>query len=300
MRKRSSGKSALLLIFAVLVFILSTTVPALCEDEKTVKYGSITVKVTDTSVDLKGEKVSSVDKLTSFLDQLPALKQADMYESALTLDQMETLSSRYPNVFFGWTLTIAEHTVRTDATAFSTLHNHKSPAHTSKDFEVLKYCKNLLALDLGHNAVTDISFLNYLPNLRILILGRNKIGDTTPIGTLKDLEYLELFSAGVKDISTLSNCAKLKDLNISNNRIQDLAPVLKLPALERLWLCGSQNGILSAKSFTKTQKQEIEAQVVPGCIVNYSGAGTQAGWRDHPRYNILSEIFSTGVYRPWK
>jgi hypothetical protein len=117
---------------------------------------------------------------------------------------------------------------------------------------------------------------------------------------LKDLEYLELFSAGVKDISALSNCVKLKDLNISNNRIKDLTPILTLPALERLWLCGSQNGVLSAKSFTNKQKQEIEAQVVPGCLVNYSGAGTQAGWRDHPRYNVLAEIFGTGVYQPWE
>lgn len=300
MRRNSLGKITSFLIPAVLALLVFTAAPALSEGEETVKYGSVTAKVTDTKVDLKGEVKGGLEELTAFLDQLPALAQADMYESTLTLDQMETLSSRYPNVFFGWTLTMGDHTLRTDATAFSTLHNHKSRAHKSKDFEPLKYCKNLLALDLGHNAITDISFLNDLPNLRILILGRNKIADTTPIGTLKDLEYLELFSAGVKDVSALSNCVKLKDLNISNNKIKDLSPVLKLPALERLWLCGSQNGRLSGSSFTKKQKQEIQAQVAPGCEVNFSGAGTEGGWRNHPRYNVLFEIFNKGAYRPWE
>ncbi len=287
-------------LFMILAVFAASLATAMAEEAKTVVYHTVTAKTTDQAIDLGSYQVTGLDEFMAFLDQLPALTQVDMYESTLNAAQLETLSKRYPNILFGWTLTMGDHKIRTDVTAFSTLHNHKSPAHTSADVAVLKYCKNLLALDLGHNAITDISFLNELPNLRILILGRNRIKDASPIGTLKDLEYLELFSAGVSDVSALENCTKLKDLNISNNKIKDLSPVLTLPELERLWLCGSQNGILNGNSFTKKQKQEITAQVTPGCLVNFTGAGTQAGWRNHPRFNVLYEIFQTGIYRPWE
>jgi hypothetical protein len=296
-------KGTALFLFCLLIIetaMAGTITAAIAEEAKTVAYHTISARTTDTFLDLGNYQVTDLEEFIAFIDQMPALKKVDMYESTLNASQLETLSQRYPNILFGWTLTIGDHTVRTDATAFSTLHNHKSPAHTSADVEVIKYCKNLLALDLGHNAITDISFLEELPNLRILILGRNRIKDTSPIGKLKDLEYLELFSAGVTDISSLKNCTKLMDLNISNNKIMDLSPVLMLPNLERLWLCGSQNGILNRNSFTKKQQQEIVAQVIPSCLVNFTGAGTQAGWRNHPRYIVLSEIFQTGVYRPWQ
>lgn len=294
-------KGTALFLFCLLIIeaAIAGTVTAAIAEEKTIAYHTISAKATDKVLDLGNYQVTDLEEFIAFIDQLPALKKVDMYESTLNASQLETLSKRYPNILFGWTLKIGDHMVRTDATAFSTLHNHKSPAHTSADVEVLKYCKNLLALDLGHNAITDISFLEELPNLRILILGRNRIKDTSPIGKLKDLEYLELFSAGASEISSLKNCTKLMDLNISNNKIMDLSPILKLPNLERLWLCGSQNGILNRDSFSKKQQQDITAQVTPGCLVNFTGAGTQAGWRNHSRYIILSEIFQTGVYRPW-
>ena len=64
---------------------------------------------------------------------------------------------------------------------------------TSADIEVLKYCTDLQALDLGHQAITDISVIgDYLTQLRILILVDNKVNDLTPLSKLKHLHYLEL------------------------------------------------------------------------------------------------------------
>ena len=276
--------------------VLATTAGA---EGNEYEYLSVRANAEDTAIDFGDDQITDLDALMAFLDHLPALTKADMYGSSFTADQLETLSSRYPNITFGWTLTFGEHSVRTDATAFSTLHNKKSEGHTTEEVSVLKYCKSLLALDLGHNAITDISFLKYLPNLRILILARNNLKDISPIGELKDLEYLELFSAKLTDVTALSHCIKLLDLNISNNRIKDLSPVLSLPHLERLWLCGSVNGILNKNCFTDDEKEEIKASVNPGCTVNFTGAGTQAGWRKHARYDVLYEIFQTGVYRAW-
>ena len=97
-----------------------------------------------------------------------------------------------------------------DQTAFSTLHGDPSdPVHSENDFSILKYCKNLMALDVGHNIIRDVSFLYDLPKLRVLILACNCITDITPVGSLKDLEYLEIFWNQIGDISPLTGrCMK--------------------------------------------------------------------------------------------
>ena len=63
---------------------------------------------------------------------------------------------------------------------------------TSKDIQVLKYCTDLQALDLGHQRITDLSVIgNYLKDLRILILADNKVSDVSPLANLKHLHYLQ-------------------------------------------------------------------------------------------------------------
>ncbi|MEA4928933.1 MAG: leucine-rich repeat domain-containing protein [Candidatus Limiplasma sp.] len=252
-----------------------------------------------TTLTLEDEQSFDLDALIARLDAMPDVRQVNMYASKLTPQQMDVLSSRYPNITFGWTLHIGDHTLRTDATAFSTLHSRKSEQHTSADFEVLKYCKNLLALDIGHNAVTDIRFLESLPGLKILILGRNRLTDIAPLGTLHQLEYLELFSDGVKDITALQTCTNLLDLNLTNNAIADLSPILHLPHLQRLWLFRS-TGILPYDRFPKDVRQAITAELPEGCTVNFTASGTGGGWREHPRYNTIYRVFQTGVYTPWE
>jgi len=251
-------------------------------------YG-LTVEDTARRIDFGHTAVIDARELAAFLDQLPELTAVDMYESELTREQMAYLAERYPDIAFGWTLRIAEHTVRTDATAFSTLHNNKSKQHTSADFDVLRYCKNLLALDLGHNAITDIGFLEDLPNLRVLILGRNQIEDISVLAGLTQLEYAELFSNRIRDVSALTSLDHLIDLNLTNNPIRDLSPVEGLPALERLW-CG-MNGHVNRKVL-----RELRA-ALPDCEIDGESHPTGGTWREHARYETIREMFGSGVYR---
>ena len=176
-----------------------------------------------------------------------------MYSTEIRRHRIEHLAALFPEVEFGWTMVIMPcsnklhperkkyHTVRTDDTAFSTLHNKYCTGHTDVDFSVLRYCRNLQALDIGHNKVTDISFLYDLPHLKVLILALNNISDITPIGSLKELEYLEIFRNYITDISPLANCENLVDLNLCNNTIRDYTPLMGLTKLRRLWIARSNN-----------------------------------------------------------
>ncbi len=268
-------------------------------------YDSVSVPADAEYVDL-GEMAipySNGDyaRLDAFIESLPNLKKLDMFATAIRRPQLEHLAEKFPEIEFGWSIAIPcvngsnpgrnLHLVRTDATAFSTYHNSYCTLHPSEELSVLKYCKNLKALDLGHNNITDLSFLYDLPELRVLIIGRNNyITDITPVGSLVNLEYLEMFSARVTDISPLLNCTKLMDLSLCNNLIEDLTPLCEMKSLRRLWLWKYNRNAPSA-----IVPQEMEAmlhEALPDCLINVRSDPSQGGWRDPgTRYDTIYEMF---------
>lgn len=252
---------------------------------------------TNTQVlDLSGIKDINPVELTALMDELPDLNEVQMYDASLNADEVDLLRARYPDVFFGLTFRLKEHIVRTDQTAFSTLHNNRSPTHTSEDFAFLRHCVRLQALDLGHNAIKDLSFLENLTELKFLIIALNQIEDISPLKNLTKLEYLEMFRNKVRDISALSSLENLLDLNLGYNYINDYTPLFALEKMERLWLYKS--GGYSKAEMDKQLLKEIRAQL-PNCTINSLSAGTSGGWREHPHYDVIFDVFKTSVYKPF-
>ena len=276
-------------IWAALALLLALSAAAAAEP---VSGFGMTFESTAQAIDFGAKDIGDAGALCDFLAQFPALEQADMYGAALTRGQMAQLSERFPQVRFGWTLHFGDHTLRTDATAFSTLHSKNSRFHTSQDFDVLRYCWNLKALDLGHNAITDVSFLEGLTELRLLILGRNQVEDISALKNLTKLEYAELFSNKIRDISALGGLTQLKDLNLVNNPIADFTPIYGIDGMERLW-CGMNSRV------TREVKNALRAEL-PGCRIDSESHPTGGGWRDHPHYDVIYEVFGTGVYKPFE
>lgn len=248
-------------------------------------------------LDLSGVTDVSAQQVSELLSRLPDVKEALLYDASFTSAQAGELRGRYPDVFFGLTFRLEDHVVRTDQTAFSTLHNNRSPVHTAQDFDFLRHCVRLEALDLGHNAISDIGFLENLTELKVLIIALNDIRDISPLKNLKKLEYLEMFRNKVKDISPLAELRNLLDLNMGYNYVKDYTPLFALSKLERLWLYQS-NGY-SAGPMPKQTLREIR-QALPGCYVDGVWGGTGGEWRKHPRYNVIFDIFKTSVYRPFE
>ena len=62
--------------------------------------------------------------------------------------------------------------IRPGMTAFSTLKGRQEPRYTAEDVAgpLTENCPDLLALDLGHNNVSDLSFITAWPKLRRLIV----------------------------------------------------------------------------------------------------------------------------------
>ena len=238
------------------------------------------------------------------LDKLPNLKRVDMWKNRMTKKQCDALAARYPDIKWGWTMVIKgkdhQHLVRTDYTAFSTLHNNRSSKHSSEDFSVLKYCWNLKALDIGHNKVESLDFLYDLPELRVLIIGCNNVTDISPLASLKHLEYAELFNNKITDVTPLKDLPHLLDLNLAFNKIQDLTPLKKLKTLQRLWL-------FSSMRFNQSPPTDVVKKLrksLPKTQIDTYHHPTTGGWRygpgnkKHPHYDVITRMFGEDHLHP--
>ena len=192
--------------------------------------------------------------------------------------------------------------IRPGMTAFSTLKGRQEPRYTTEDVAgpLTEYCPDLLALDLGHNDVSDLSFLKAWPKLRRLIIVDSKtpVTDISALAELDDLEYVELFMQNITDISALAGKTRLIDLNLAHNDIADLTPLYSCTGLKRLWI--SYNRRLTKEQIDAFQAAMPECRVVTG-----EWSSTGRGWRETaqgrvPHYDILMKSFESGEYIPFE
>jgi len=290
-------RGLILSVLMVLVFCFSLPFAAAEEDAKTVTFGTCSVASDAVRIDLGMQRVEDWDSFIEFLHQLPQLEQVDMFATVVEEKEINRLKNAFPDVKFGWTISFAKgkHQIRTDATAFSTLHGSCS-RHTSEDFSVLQYCTELKGLDLGHNDITDLSFLENLTELRVLILADNarlggdpKYRGIDKIGKLTKLEYLELFSCNLVDISWMENLTHLIDLNFAQNNVLDCSVLVNLKQLKRLYLW-QRNW---------AYRQLDLPSKLPHTFIMNNKKPTANNWRSGPHYEIVHEMFQTGTYIPF-
>ncbi len=242
-------------------------------------------------LDLAKSKIKDYDELIKKMELLPNLKSADFSNSNLSNEQLGHLRELFPGMEIHWIVHLGRWSVKTDAVSFSVLiYAYDYKRMTSKDIEVLKYCTKLQALDLGHQAITDISVIGeYLKDLRILILADNRISDITPIKELKHLHYLELFINPISDITPLNDLKGLVDVNFCYCwNINDYSTLKNLPNLERVWLVGTR---INGKVVNELRSVHPNAQ-----IVNTGAGSTNSGWRTHERYYEMIKMYRNPYY----
>ncbi len=289
----------LLLVLLACLLLAAPNAGGAEADRSVVAFGqSFPVDTVILDLDAAGVQSPDAGQLRQLIDQLPNLKEVWLFDSDMPREDMELLFDSYPHVFFGWTLRFATHTVRTDATAFSTLHHStikdkKDYEHGDRQLSMLRMCTRLKALDLGHNQLTDLTFLSELTGLKVLILSPNyDLKDLSPLAALTELEYLELFSTDARDVSALFQMHLLKDLNLScSHYLHDLSPLYGLSSLERFW--GGRGGI-------EREEQKRMEENHPDCQFDWENNPTGGTWREHPRYNIIHSMFTSGEYIPFE
>lgn len=211
----------------------------------------LTVRSDVAELDLRDYTVPDAAAFSDKLQLLPALTQLDMCNCGPTDDEMAAMRARYPNTKFIWMTKVSKWMIRTDIQGFSTGNKRKFPNGMgyfvgkdyeygnihAEDFENLKYCTDLIALDVGHcHNIGNIDFIANLPKLKYLVISLCNLTDISALENQTDLEFLEMTYNYLTDVSALHNCKKLRFLNLSANEVKGIDTYIGLPNLERLWI----------------------------------------------------------------
>lgn len=250
-----------------------------------VTLGEKTFMSTDTEADLSGMSVKDLD-MDAFFDAMPYLQKVYMINCGLSTIEYAALQDAHPEIKLVWQFVIANRYVRTDAVAISTMvADWKTSPHTT-DAETwcLRYCTDLIGLDLGHNYIRDLSFLEYMPNLKVLILVDNcGLSDFSALKYCTKLKYLEIFVNGCRDLSFLDYMPELEDLNISFNPIYSIDHLHGIEHLRRLWIVYSR---ISADDYLA-----LKAEYPDVVIVNSGPNSIGSGWRTDSHFYAMRRLF---------
>lgn len=253
--------------------------------------------VSASELDLSGIDLRSVD-MDTVLNRFPDLERVTMIDCGLSNRGYALLQDRHPEIKIVWEIVLSHWMVRTDAVAFGTF---KTTADTffmdNEEAHYLKYCTDLVALDLGHNYVSDLSFLEYMPELKILILVDNvrlvegdrlrHLTDLSELRYVPKLRYLEFFANNVSDFSFLQYLPELEDLNISYNSVYSIEYLTSLPNLKRLWM---EHTNIPYEGYARLR------QIYPYAQIVYEGEGSiDQGWRSGARYSAMRRMLRENV-----
>lgn len=236
-----------------------------------------------TELDISEQPLSDTKELEDSLCCFPSLERVLMLHCGLDNETMDALNQRNEGISFVWMVPVMKAAIRSDRTYF-TYHNPDEYTASYAPISNLRFCHDLIAVDLGHFHITDadFQFVAGTPKLQFLIIAISEVHDIELLRSCKDLRYLEAFWAPIDDFTPLLDCPKLTDLNLCNMSqldLEDLEVLSRMKQLEHLWLAGTL--------FTPDQIQPLRDALPQTEIVQKYGSKSSAtddGWREHPIY----------------
>lgn len=256
-----------------------------------VMLGDLTFDDSVTEIDLSMEEITDLAEVEQKLACLPELKtvtfglcgidepkwgnsRSKLTASPIENEDMAAYRDRVREDYkVIWTVRLGPSiALRTDSDNF--MPNHFGVGQLPDSYAYnLRYCEEMVSLDVGHMTLTDISFVEYMPNLKYLILAWTEVQYIEPIRTCKNLVFLELDNSCIRDLSPLVDCTALEDLNLGNT-FCDVTPILEMDWLKNVYFIDGSPA--SAYKFS---------QAVPTARVVASGNATVGGgWRRLPNY----------------
>lgn len=244
-----------------------------------ISFGSATVRTDDKEINLSWNSLT-VEQVENALPYFTDLEKVVMSNCGISNEQMDALNRRHENIQFVWTVYIQHVPIRTDISYF--MPYKLSLKVRDKDLYNLRYCTEVICVDLGHMDVTSCEFASYMPHLKYLLLGDTMITDISPLKGLNELIYLELFMTYVKDYSPLLECPALEDLNICGT-YGSPEPIAKLTWLKNLWWGG--------KYILSDAEDQVLRDSLPNTYLELETiSSTAAGWRKLKNYYDMRDV----------
>lgn len=254
-------------------------------------YG-VAVTSLDEEVDLSGIQISDTSEIENALQYMPRLKKVIMSDCGISNEDMDALNKRHEDVRFVWTVYFGRcYFLRTDETGFiASLFQGSESNYSLLDDEgvqPLKYCTDLIALDLGHMAFKNLDFVRDMKSLRYLITADGMVEDISVLAELPELYFAELFLCPIKDFSPLLECENLRHLNICHCWPEDMEVIKQLDQLERLWF---MSGALTYQDIIDLREALPHVELQLGL----EGTATGGTWRYVDAYYEMRDLL--GAY----
>ena len=147
----------------------------------------------------------------------------------------------------------------------------------------LKYCTKVKNLDIGHSAMTDLSFLDYMPDLEVLIIACSDFEDISHVASCKNLKYLEVCECfRLKDLSPIAELKNLEHLNVGDLMVSDISCLHNLTECKNLKRFYAPN--MRNMELDMDKEAAIFQRLLPGVEMDFSktymGLGSLNGhWR---------------------
>ena len=228
----------------------------------------------------------NLQDLEKKMSYLPDAKRVFLGKCGLDNEELAALRERVRDSYkLVWTVQLGKKlTARTDDTTFMPVREHVY-YFLDEDAYNLRYCEDMLCVDVGHMGLTNIDFVKGMPHLQILILAHNgQLQDISPISSCKELIFLELDWSAVKDFTPLVGCTSLEDLNIGLT-YPSVEPLMQMTWLKNLWMV-DRGGAYQLSQALPDTKIVASADVTVG-----------AGWRNLPNYYKMRDMLGMEYMR---
>lgn len=245
---------------------------------------SISVSSTDTEVDLSGTAPDSLEQIAEELAWFPAVEKLILCDLNYDNETMAAFREKMrPEYKVVWNVDVGYLTVRTDETYY--MPGKHNLGVTEEQAYNLRYCEDMVCIDVGHKPLFTCEWAAFMPNLKYLIIADTMISDISPLEGLDQLIYLEMFITKVTDLTPLLTCTALQDLNLCYTHA-DPEPVTKMTWLKNLW-------------WAEPPMEEAEfQQYLPDThlmFLHHSSTGN--GWRQLQNYYDMRDYL--GMHYMW-
>ena len=246
-----------------------------------------TVTTADERVEFKNQMIGNdgIPEIRAALDILPNCTYFLLDNCGIDNEVLAELREDYPDAKVVWRVFWKKkYHVLTDTEMIN------CNGVRSEEIEVLKYCNDVVYLDIGHSDYLDsIEVVKYMPKLKVCICVDSKITDLSPLVNCPDLEVLEIvYCRKLTDLSPLVNCTKLKGINMSMAYgIKDITPLYSLQNMERLYL-GSNN--------IPEEMYKEACEKMPNCWVSNSWSDSSGVYRN---YAVGWRLDRGGTFSQW-
>lgn len=242
----------------------------------------------DAEIDLTKTKMETLDEVKAQMAYFPDAEKLILIGCGIDNDTLAAYRDEVREDYkVVWAVKVGTLQVRTDAEYFMPIkYDVIVNGYMCRN---LKYCEDMLCVDLGHMQILELDFVKGMPKLKYLIICDCELTFIEPLSTCKSLIYLELFDTNIYDYTPLLGCTALEDLNLAVTR-GDPRVLGEMTWLKNLWL--NKNGV-------SQEDRAYLREKLPNTTLEFDhGWITGNGWRQLQNYFDMRDLLGMN-YNVW-